>query len=68
MKDVFKIKVDLYEWLVMTFGLSNDPSTFMRFMIHILCPYLDKFVVVYLMSYWYSVKPKESIFFILLKF
>src|SRR4051812_32720743 len=47
-KTAFTTRYGLYEYTVMSFGLTNAPATFSRMINLIFMEYLDKFVVVYL--------------------
>jgi hypothetical protein len=47
-KTVFSIRYRLYEYLVMSFGLTNAPAHFMYLMISVFMPKLDKFIVIFI--------------------
>jgi hypothetical protein len=46
-KTTFITKYGLYEFMVMSFGLTNAPAYFMYLMNSVFMDYLDKFVVVF---------------------
>jgi hypothetical protein len=47
-KTAFSMRYGLYEYLVMSFGLTNAPAHFMYLMNSVFMPELDKFVVVFI--------------------
>jgi hypothetical protein len=51
LKTTFITKYGLYEYTVMSFGLTNAPPFFMYLMNSVFMDYLDKFVVVFI-DYW----------------
>jgi hypothetical protein len=47
-KTAFSMRYGLYEYLIMSFGLTNAPAQFMYLMNSVFMPELDKFVVVFI--------------------
>jgi hypothetical protein len=59
-KTNFKTNQGLFEWMVISFGICNVPSTFMRVMNDVLSPFLDDCVIVYLYDILIFRKSREE--------
>jgi hypothetical protein len=47
-KTAFRTRYGLYEYTVMSFGLTNVPAYFMYLMNKVFMEYLDKFVIIFI--------------------
>jgi hypothetical protein len=59
-KTAFFTRYGLYEYTVMSFGLTNAPTYFMYLMNSIFFEGLDVFVVIFIMTFLYSPRLKKS--------
>ncbi|GJT83140.1 putative reverse transcriptase domain-containing protein [Tanacetum coccineum] len=59
-KIVFRTRYGYFEFIVMLFGLTNEPAVFMDLMNRVCRPYLDKFLIVFIDDILIYSKTKEE--------
>jgi Reverse transcriptase (RNA-dependent DNA polymerase) len=59
-KMAFRTRYGHFEYLVLPFGLTNAPATFMMLMNNVFHEYLDKFIIIYLDDILIYSKSKEE--------
>ena len=59
-KTTFTTRYRLYEYTVMSFGLTNAPAYFMSMMNKVLMEFLDKFIIVFIDDILVYSKNKEE--------
>ena len=59
-KTAFRMRYGNYEFVMVPFGLTNAQATFMCLLNNMLCPYLDKYVIVFVDYILIYSKSKEE--------